>query len=199
MQTIQSQVHGVRDEQSMRILPGPPAVNGSEIADNFKRTVDFWINGLDQYSFAQLHAKPRLAGWSIGQVYMHLLNETAFYLGQARVCLSTNDHATDEATANAKMMFDSNSFPDEIIEGPPSNAHTPQPEGKDQLKIGLLRLRNEAVEIGALISSSTFRGKTKHPGLHYFSAAEWLQFADMHFRHHLRQKERIDVSMADGP
>ena len=27
-------------------------------------------------------------------------------------------------------------------------------------------------------------GKTKHPGLNYFTAKEWLQFAEMHLRHH---------------
>lgn len=43
-----------------------------------------------------------------------------------------------------------------------------------------------------LISKSPFKGKTKHPGLDYFSAIEWLQFAEMHLRHHLRQKKRID-------
>jgi hypothetical protein len=47
--------------------------------------------------------------------------------------------------------------------------------------------------VATLISESQFNGKTKHPGLGYFSAKEWLQFANMHFRHHLRQKKRIDV------
>ena len=41
------------------------------------------------------------------------------------------------------------------------------------------------------ISNSMFKGKTKHPGLNYFNANEWLQFAEMHFRHHLRQNNRI--------
>jgi hypothetical protein len=167
-------------------------VSGPELAVNFKLAVDLWLKELDRYNFVQLCSKPDPASWSIGQVYMHLIDETTFYLGQARICLSTGDHATDEATPNAKIMFGNNCFPDEVIEGPPSNANTPQPEGQDQLKIGLLRLRNEAIEIGALIAGSGCKGKTKHPGLHYFNAAEWLQFADMHLRHHLRQKDRID-------
>ena len=171
-------------------------MNSSELADDFKSTVDFWLHELDKYSFRQLHVKPGPASWSIGQVYMHLIHETSFYLDQARVCLSNEDHATEQATPHAKMMFRNNSFPDEIIEGPPTNANIPQPEGKDQLKTGLLRLRNEAVEIGALISGSECTGKTKHPGLHYFSAAEWLQFAGMHLRHHLGQKRRIDEFLA---
>jgi hypothetical protein len=34
--------------------------------------------------------------------------------------------------------------------------------------------------------------ETQHPGLYHFSANEWYQFAEMHFRHHVRQKKRID-------
>ena len=45
----------------------------------------------------------------------------------------------------------------------------------------------------ALVMNGTvFNGKAKHPGLNYLNASEWLQFADMHMRHHLRQKKRID-------
>jgi hypothetical protein len=42
------------------------------------------------------------------------------------------------------------------------------------------------------ILKSPFHGKTKHPGLGFFNANEWLQFAEMHLRHHLKQKERIE-------
>jgi hypothetical protein len=45
------------------------------------------------------------------------------------------------------------------------------------------------------IDFSSGRGKAGHPGLGYFSAAEWLQFAEMHLRHHFRQKERLDVAL----
>jgi hypothetical protein len=38
-------------------------------------------------------------------------------------------------------------------------------------------------------------GKTRHPGLLYFSALEWLRFAEMHMRHHFRQKKRIDEAL----
>jgi hypothetical protein len=56
----------------------------------------------------------------------------------------------------------------------------------------LIKLKTEITTIGILISTSQFRGKTKHPGLNYFNANEWFQFAEMHFRHHLRQKKRIE-------
>jgi hypothetical protein len=42
------------------------------------------------------------------------------------------------------------------------------------------------------IINTRFKEKTKHPGFHYLNAIEWLQFIEMHFRHHLKQKKRID-------
>ncbi|HEV9036934.1 MAG TPA: hypothetical protein VGQ51_09945 [Puia sp.] len=42
-------------------------------------------------------------------------------------------------------------------------------------------------------------GKTRHPGLHYFNSLEWLQFAEMHMRHHFRQKKRIDACLTEPP
>ena len=42
------------------------------------------------------------------------------------------------------------------------------------------------------IANSKSKGKTKHPGLNYFNANEWLQFAEMHLRHHLKQEKRIE-------
>jgi hypothetical protein len=49
--------------------------------------------------------------------------------------------------------------------------------------------------VNALYRSHDFtssKGKTRHPGLLFFSALEWLRFTEMHMRHHFRQKKRID-------
>jgi hypothetical protein len=159
---------------------------------HFNQTIDTWLKELERYNFDQLCAKPSPTSWSLGQVYMHLIDQTTYYIEQIKICLSTNDHESDEASPVAIKMFLNNEFPDEILEGPPSNASTPQPETKEHLRSCLTFLRKEMNDVGLLISKSPFKGKTKHPGLNYFSAGEWLQFAEMHLRHHLRQKKRID-------
>jgi hypothetical protein len=123
---------------------------------------------------------------------MHLVGNTNYYISQIRKCIATNRHADGEATPEGKAMFRNNAFPDVLIEGPPSNGRTPQPESPEQLLRDLANLKEEMNQVYRLISACSFRGKTKHPGLHYFSAREWFQFAEMHLRHHLRQKERID-------
>ena len=160
--------------------------------ENFNRTLDIWINALESYESGQLTARPSPSSWSIGQVYMHLLDDTSFYIEQIQICVTSNDHANDQATAAGKIMLLNNAFPNEILEGAPSNAYMPQPESKGKLMNDLLNLKTAMNNAATLISESPVKGKTKHPGLDYFNAAEWLQFAEMHLRHHLRQKRRID-------
>ncbi|QMU31588.1 DinB family protein [Adhaeribacter radiodurans] len=161
------------------------------VAD-FTFTIDIWLAELEQYTLDQLLIKPSPENWSMGQVYVHLLDATAFFMEQVKACLITNSHAAEEAAPVAKLMFQNNSFPDAVLEGPSSNAHTPQPASKEQLTRDLIALKSEITQLGILLQSSEITGKTKHPGLKYFNAQEWLQFAEIHFRHHLRQKQRID-------
>jgi hypothetical protein len=158
----------------------------------FNNTLDSWIKSVDQYNFIQLCTKPSPASWSLGQVCMHLMDNTDFYIEQIHICLSNDDNLLEEMSVNAKTMFHNNDFPDAVLEGPPENLLTPQPDSREQLMDYLIKLKEEITTIGILISTSQFRGKTKHPGLNYFNAHEWFQFAEMHFRHHLRQKKRIE-------
>jgi hypothetical protein len=166
--------------------------------NNITVSIDIWLNALEQYDFSQIRAKPTPTSWSLGQVCMHLVNETNYYLGQIKVCVTTNDNSNEEATPIGKMMLLNNEFPDEIIEGPPSNFFTPQSDSKEDLVNKLVNLKDEISKAARLISESSFKGKTKHPGLNYFNASEWYQFAHMHFRHHLRQKKRIEDFLKIG-
>ncbi|QNF32240.1 DinB family protein [Adhaeribacter swui] len=160
---------------------------------DFNRTVDYWLAALEPYSLAQLCAQPSPGSWSLGQLYLHLINDTTFFIDQIKTCVVTNDHADQEASLFAQTLFRNNAFPDEVIEGSPENAFIPQPTSKEQLRHRLQDLKVAMNQAAALLQNSAFKGKTKHPGLNYFNAAEWLQFAEMHFRHHLRQKQRIDL------
>jgi hypothetical protein len=161
--------------------------------ENFNHTIDIWIEALVNYDYSQLTARPSPGSWSIGQVYMHLLDDTSYYLAQIQVCVTNNDCESEQATPAGKTMLFNNDFPDELLEGSPANAHMPQPESVAQLLKDLLNLKAEMDNTAVLVSQSSFHGKAKHPGLGYFSAHEWLQFAEMHLRHHLRQKKRIDA------
>ena len=94
-------------------------------------------------------------------------------------------------------MLLNNEFPDTQLQGPPDNDFTPQPKSKKEILDNLLRQKREVKELEEAIRSSRFHGKTQHPGLQYFNAAEWFQFAEMHLRHHMRQKKRIGAFLAE--
>ena len=138
-----------------------------------------------------LCTKPSPGSCSLGQLITHLINDTNFYIEQIKICVTTNENINEGPSPSAQTMFRNNNFPDTIIEGNPDNANIPQPDSKEELINSLLNLKEEMNSTSMLISKSRFNGKTKHPGLGYFNADEWLQFAEMHFRHHVRQKKRI--------
>lgn len=162
------------------------------LIDDFNRIIDYWIDELHQYTFEQIVVKPSIESWSLGQLYMHLVENTNYYADQINICVTNNNFVDEHASKGAQAMFSKNDFPDELIEGPPENAFTPQPNSKEQLQCLLLTLKAKMNNAAASMVASGFKGKTKHPGLNYFGAEHWLQFAEMHFRHHLRQKQRID-------
>lgn len=166
------------------------------MTNTLERTIICWLQELEHYSNEQLLLKPSAAAWSMGQLYMHLIISTDYFIDQAIICAETNQHSDEISSPAAKTMFQNNAFPDLIIEGPESNNHTPQPGTKEQIVNELNQLNEKIKKAMAIITTSSNKGKTKHPGLQYFNAAEWIQFAEMHLRHHMRQKERLDAFLS---
>lgn len=160
-------------------------------SEDIKNTTDIWIKDIEQFSYEQICTKPSPNSWSLGQVCIHLIDSTNSFLEQISICLSNNENATEEMTENAKTMFFNNEFPNDLIEGPSSNNITCHPNSKEEILSSLAKIKVTVSYYDTQILNSKFNGKTKHPGLNYFNAIEWLQFIEMHFRHHLRQRNRI--------
>ena len=163
--------------------------------EDFNQTIDTWIDALQRYSIEDLTAKPSPDSWSMGQLYNHIIDETEFYVGRIRICTSSNRNSNREMSMEGKEMFRNNAFPDERLKGAPSNSRIPQPKSKEELVKKFMDLRMAMNDTAVVMKETFFNGKAKHPGHNYLNASEWLQFADMHMRHHLRQKKRIDDSL----
>ena len=163
------------------------------LIDHFNNTIDTWINSLNTVELERLLIKPAPESWSLGQLYMHLLDETDYYMQQVEICLGTNDNAELEKTDKAVQMFRNNAFPDERARRDAGlSDDMEQPVGIFELKNDLISLRSKMNLLGKRIMETQYKGKTKHPGLGYFSAMDWFQFAEMHMRHHFKQKRRIE-------
>jgi len=155
-------------------------------------TLSQWIDAVDDYSLEQLRRQPQEGSWSLGQVYTHILDDTEWFVGQMKAALATKENRDKEMHADAKQMFRNDSFPDLQIQGPATNLAIAQPQSKEEMVRRLKAIKTTVNKLFSVDELWRIGGKTRHPGLLYFSAGEWLQFAEMHMRHHLRQKARID-------
>lgn len=158
----------------------------------FNETVDTWITWLDDYTLEMLCRKPEAGSWSLGQMYVHIIDDTAYHIEQMKASLQDLDNQGKEMHNDAKAMFRNNRFPDMLIVGAPTNASIRQPQSKAELGQSLTAIRNEVNALHHATDLAMSGGKTEHPGLLFFDALEWLQFTEMHMRHHFRQKKRID-------
>lgn len=162
------------------------------------KTLQQYILELDRYTTHHLHEKPAVHSWSMGQLYVHIIEATQHFLSEARHCASINDHGDMPVSEKAQHLFAEGTLPDMLIEGPPENAHTPQPASTETLYQALAALQQQYADTVAELEAASGTGKSRHPGLGYFSAAQWLAFASMHLHHHFRQKARIDAFLSSG-
>lgn len=162
------------------------------LLDRFNDTIQKWIAFLDDYSEEMLLKKPANGSWSIGQVYVHLLEASRHFVRQMKAAVSSQENSDKESHPNIQAMLRNNAFPDILIKGPASNAGTQQPNSKEEIRTGLVTIREDVNRVYSANDFSGSTGKSEHPGFRFLTATEWLQVIEMHMRHHLRQKKRID-------
>ena len=165
-------------------------MNIDRIAENMARLIDEWIADLEKYEFHQLRVQPHPGSWSLGQLTIHLINETRYYFEQIKNCRSSVEHA-GAMSEPGKEMFRRKKFPDLKIKGTANAYNVPQPDSREKLTGQLLALKAVSDKVAREFDRNGPGGKVKHPGLGWFNAEEWYQFAEMHFQHHLQQKKRI--------
>lgn len=73
--------------------------NSSEkiLLKEFNASIQLWIDYLDDYSLEILCAKSDVDSWSLGQIYLHIADDTRWFVQQMR--------ASSEAIAMAKRKW----------------------------------------------------------------------------------------------
>ncbi|USG65588.1 DinB family protein [Brevibacillus ruminantium] len=95
-------------------------------------------------------------------------------------------------------IFALGSFPPVRISVPPSPQYTPpQPESKEQLSTGLRQVVTKMHELEPLLAEISPACREPHPRFGHLNATEWFILVEMHFRHHLRQKERLEALLQE--
>ncbi|WP_017813424.1 DinB family protein [Paenibacillus shenyangensis] len=94
-------------------------------------------------------------------------------------------------TASGESIFADGSFPPVRVKVP-GVPDPVQPESLEQLFSGLEQVRIRARELAPQAVSVPAIYTEKHPRFGDLTASEWLILIEMHYRHHLHQKRRLD-------
>ncbi|MGC5328690.1 DinB family protein, partial [Brevibacillus sp. SYSU BS000544] len=120
-------------------------------------------------------------------VYMQLRNIELCRKGEAGSVVING--AKSEAGA---AVFGQGSFPPIRIQVPASPQYTPaQPESKEQIVEGLNMVLAKMKEMGPTLEEISPQMTVAHPRLGELNAKEWFSLVEMHYRHHLHQKDRL--------
>lgn len=169
------------------------------LIDTFNDTIDIWISELDRFDLAHLLLKPDSGSWSLGQLYNHIIDDTGWFIGQLEISLADTVNRNVPMSEAAKTLFTNGSFPNQRIQGDPLSVEkVKQPKSIEELRTGLEQLKFNTNVIWSKMKNMQQFGKSEHPGLGFFNCFEWLQYSEMHMRHHLRQKERIERFLNTG-
>ncbi|WP_136607358.1 DinB family protein [Paenibacillus dokdonensis] len=176
-------------------------MNTQETIQRLEGVTQHYLKELERFSMEDLTRKPGEDEWSLGQMYMHLINASLYlHLRNVRACASSAEDVLTEGekSERGEAAFLNNEFPPIRVHVPPSPAYTPrQPDSKEQIREGLLSVLAEMKKAEQVVDGAPKQNKLIHPGFGALNAAEWFMLVEMHYRHHLRQKERIESVLAE--
>ncbi|OPA75221.1 hypothetical protein BVG16_21720 [Paenibacillus selenitireducens] len=171
-------------------------MNTNETLQQFKETVNHYLQELNNFTLEELKHQPNENEWSLGQMYLHLIN-SALYMQLRNIddCMSTTAVTpvpTEGKSKDAIAVFELGSFPPIRIQVPPSPEYTPQqPESREQLIQGLKHVVSRMEEIEPRLAEAPLQNTVAHPRFGPLNALEWFKLTEMHYRHHLLQLERL--------
>lgn len=177
--------------------------NTLQVLKSFENAVERYLVELKQLDMEQLHRKTDEEEWSIGQMYMHLIQSALFmHLPNIKQCLVHSEpsvHSNKGKTELGKSVFEQEQFPATRVKVPASPQYTPKsPENKEQLVEGLHQVIEEMRDMEAVLRPSPATDKVIHPRLGALDAQEWFLLIEMHYRHHFLQLNRLKMELGIG-
>ncbi|WP_018342411.1 DinB family protein [Cytophaga aurantiaca] len=165
--------------------------------DTYKKLLPlskYWLKELDFYGTNQFKKKVNPTSWTIGQLYDHLLiYSQEVHLKAIQECLQTKDVSAKKEGKSFKgfIQFSVGSYLPYKHKSNPYKEPS-QPLSTEKVKDDFYRFLKVVYKAAKEIDYKKPTKKVKHPSLGYLSAEEWFQLIEMHFRHHVRQKKKLD-------
>ncbi|MFZ4621162.1 MAG: DinB family protein [Bacteroidota bacterium] len=167
----------------------------TKYTNDLEKIAGEWIKDVELYSDEQFQRKPDEHQWSIGQVYVHLIQSALnFHIKQIQQCAENKAMEINGGKKPpGKITYFIGVIPPVRVHVPPTPTYTPaQPVSKQDVVERLHGVIRSVKEIQATAEKASLTQKTAHPGFGYLNAREWFRLIPMHYHHHRRQQKRLN-------
>lgn len=170
--------------------------NNTSYFEAYKKTASYLIDEAGNYSEQNFTKKPSTDEWGLAEMYHHIALVTHKCLDNVDVCKSGKGKAKKYAIGPAifslmgsfpPFKMHVHKIPDEV-----THIYHPQAMNKADAITALQQTIERMEEYKTIVDSIPKNQRAKHWAGGWFTAMQWYQSAEMHIRHHLRQKKRID-------
>lgn len=162
--------------------------------NNYLPVAKYLLKELDYYGETQFKRKTIESDWTIGQLYQHLIQGTYdYHMKAVRNCLEEKGgDVKGSKTILGFFVFLFHSYPLYKIKGVP-NYVPAQIENTSKAKDMMFGYIKEMQKLATEIDKKGAHPyKIKHRKFGRLTAIEWYTLIEMHQKHHIKQKKRID-------
>ncbi|MFD1139062.1 DinB family protein [Paenibacillus shunpengii] len=160
--------------------------------------IEQYKRSLAEYTIDQLRYKSEEDVWSIGQMYIHVIDVAEEYIGHIHTCTIAAQEEHGDKTEDGTKAFLEKAWPDVRVKLEEPVNRTRNPDSKDEIIAGLEQVLKKLKYWEEHVRGANPACKVRHGWFGWLNAREWFEMIGMHSRHHLRQKARLDQKLAEA-
>lgn len=161
------------------------------------KLLDFYENYLQTVNEDTFLISPKQGGWSFAEIYSHILYVNHVSAIAIENCLNKTAHIkTEKPGWRVRLIFFLGMLPPVKIKAPTGVAEKSKKISKEEASNQLITFRKKMELLYPQFKRFDANYKIKHPRLGYLDAKDWLRFAVVHTKHHVKQISRLEKSFS---
>lgn len=167
------------------------------LAKNYKsilKIVSAYKNKLSTMGDEGFQLTPPIGGWSYSEVYSHIFDSSLLSLMAIQKCLDKEGEIKPTPFVAKLILFFGMLPPGKKYKVPSRLADRVKKISTTAAHQFITDFELQLAKIYPQIANADLKFKVQHPRLSYLNAKQWLRFIEVHFKHHLKQLQRIQNS-----
>lgn len=160
--------------------------------------IEQYKQNLAEYTIDQLRYKFQEDVWSIGQMYIHVIEVAEEYIDHIQTCTMETQEKHGGKTEDGTKAFIEKVWPDVRVKLEEPVNRTRNPNSKEEIIAGLEQVLKKMRYWEEHVRGTNQACKVRHGWFGWLNARDWFEMIGMHSRHHLRQKARLDEKLVEA-